>query len=113
MSNIYRPVGNNRNNNNNNPAGNSDPDKVQFLGMTFNFPGFKPKSFIFIISVIEILMFAVQRFYGWYIGDDNCATWKLGCKFTPSEVVYHEYWRLLTPIFLHGGVLHLGMNMLF
>ncbi len=28
-----------------------------------------------------------------------------------SVVLNHEYWRLLTTVFLHGGLIHLGMNM--
>lgn len=35
----------------------------------------------------------------------------LGAKWTPA-VLAGEWWRIVNPVFLHGGLLHLGMNML-
>lgn len=34
-----------------------------------------------------------------------------GAKYTPYIVDDHEIWRLIAPVFLHGGVIHLGLNM--
>lgn len=36
---------------------------------------------------------------------------RLGARNTLLIVGYHEYWRLVLPIFLHGGLIHIGMNM--
>lgn len=38
------------------------------------------------------------------------ALYALGAKFGPSIWQQHEYWRLITAGFLHGGLLHIGMN---
>ncbi|MES2390123.1 MAG: rhomboid family intramembrane serine protease, partial [Acidobacteriota bacterium] len=36
---------------------------------------------------------------------------KWGADYFPATIGDHQYWRLLTSIFLHFGIIHIGMNM--
>jgi membrane associated rhomboid family serine protease len=36
----------------------------------------------------------------------------LGALYTPRIVVQHEYWRLVTAMFLHAGLMHIFFNMI-
>src|SRR5207245_7902717 len=35
----------------------------------------------------------------------------LGALFPPAVTFGHQYWRLITAMFLHAGLLHLALNM--
>ena len=57
--------------------------------------------------VINILMWLITYFFG-EIYDVN-ANLLFGAKFNPL-IMEGEYWRLITPVFLHGGLMHLAVN---
>lgn len=40
----------------------------------------------------------------------NPTLWAFGAKFGPSIFEQQEWWRLVTAGFLHGGLLHIGLN---
>ena len=61
------------------------------------------------IGALTILVFLAQILSEAITGIDWPVHW--GIKYTPLIVEYHQYWRLLTPMLLHGGVLHIGLNM--
>ena len=73
----------------------------------------------FIISVVDIIMLIVELFiggfenpkYNWTLGPTSDAMIKLGCKDAYRIKYNYELWRLFTPIFLHGGFIHLIMNL--
>jgi len=43
---------------------------------------------------------------------DPLASIKLGAVYPYPIFVHHEWWRLITAMFLHGGLIHIGFNMM-
>jgi len=61
----------------------------------------------FVVFVFEVLLSHGQ------IGAISIKTLvDLGGLVTPNLAIKHEYWRLFTAMFLHEGMLHIGVNML-
>jgi rhomboid protease GluP len=57
---------------------------------------------------ITLLIFIIQMLTETLLGTDFPAM--LGMK-ENSLIVQGQFWRLLTPVFLHGSILHIGFNM--
>merc|ERR1719192_1014152 len=85
-------------------------------------PNYTPKSFIFIISVIQILVFITELVVGqiWFCGafvtgndmagpSSTCLKW-MGGKYLPC-IQNGEVWRFFTPALLHAGILHIFTNL--
>ncbi|GAA4306760.1 rhomboid family intramembrane serine protease [Nibribacter koreensis] len=65
-----------------------------------------------IIMYLNVLVFAVLVMAGlgfMYFNAGDLHT--VGGNFRPSVLQEGEYWRLMTNVFLHGGIMHLLMNM--
>eukprot|EP01084_Bolivina_argentea_P095816 172256_1 len=85
-------------------------------------PNFTPKSFIFIISIIQIVVFIGELIVGqiWFCGafvtgnemagpSTDCLKW-MGAKYLPC-IQNGEVWRFFTPALLHAGILHIFTNL--
>jgi membrane associated rhomboid family serine protease len=63
--------------------------------------------------LILIILNVVAFLYEMSVGDSNDpeVLHRIGALEIDSVVVQHEYWRFITALFLHGGLLHLGFNL--
>jgi len=85
-------------------------------------PNYTAKSFIFVISIIQVIAFSLELLVGATVEDGafvpgndmagpSSATLKLmGGKYLPC-IQDGEIYRFLTPALLHSGILHLFTNM--
>jgi rhomboid protease GluP len=71
--------------------------------------------FNFLLFAIQ-LMFTIQAGEAgglnllWHL--NGIASYKLGAIYGPAVLVDHQWWRLITAMFLHGGLIHIGFNMM-
>ncbi len=72
-----------------------------------DYPQVKPTA-TYVIMGITIFIYLLQYAGQIFLGDDLIAY--LGMK-ANTAILQGQLWRLFTPVFLHGSILHIGFNM--
>lgn len=65
-------------------------------------------SFSYLLIALSIIIFGLQNIADWLFGYDLLLLY--GAKIN-QFILQGEFWRFLTPAFLHGSIIHLSFNM--
>jgi len=64
------------------------------------------------IIAINIILYIISALGSMDFMDmDNRVLFDMGALYSPAIVLGNEWWRLFTAMFLHGGMMHIVMNM--
>lgn len=67
-----------------------------------------------VLVALNVVMFVLEIVTGATSamgGGSSKALVDLGALYSPDVLIGHEYWRLFTSMFLHGGLIHVAFNM--
>ena len=70
-----------------------------------------PHAVTYILILLNSVIFAVTLFGNSLTSIDPATLYQYGALYKPA-FERHEYWRLITYAFLHGNIIHFGLNML-
>jgi membrane associated rhomboid family serine protease len=66
------------------------------------------------LLIVNVAMFLVEALLGGsgslFRGPDVRTLFELGAMYPPAIALGDQYWRLITPVFLHAGLIHLAFN---
>jgi rhomboid protease GluP len=66
---------------------------------------------LIIANVIVFAFYVYQSSLTGLLNYDGPVLFKMGAAFSPNILFLHEYWRLVTSLFLHANLQHLCLNM--
>jgi len=84
-------------------SGMTAPVSTTFLGLNF---------FLFAIQLMSTIQAGEAGGLNILWRLDPVASYRLGMNFGPAIFLEHQWWRLITAMFLHGGLIHIGFNMM-
>lgn len=74
----------------------------------------RPGSFTTTLLLVNVALFLVETVVGGsgalFSGPSGQKLFDLGALYPPAIALGHQYWRLITPMFLHAGLIHLAFN---
>jgi membrane associated rhomboid family serine protease len=74
----------------------------------------RPGSITTTLLMVNIALFLVETVVGGsgslFSGPSQRKLFDLGALYPPAIALGHQYWRLITPMFLHAGLIHLAFN---
>ncbi|MBI5610588.1 MAG: rhomboid family intramembrane serine protease [Deltaproteobacteria bacterium] len=64
------------------------------------------------LTAALVASWLAQNSAGWWLGEHADTQWLLGLGHIPYHVLRGQWWRLVTPVWAHTDILHLGVNAL-
>ncbi len=84
-----------------------DPEQVAPQRIQVPLPDNKPLVTI-VLLVLMMFIYLLQELTGRFFQEDLIAKWAMKIN---QGILTGEYWRLISPMFLHGSIIHLGFNL--